>query len=847
MARQKKENTLQSQGAQLVMQNLVLRPSRVESADIATWKTAVNNAKTGNRTKLYDLYDNILADPILSDAVDKRVNAITNAEIAFLRNGENVEEIDDLIDTPEFEELIREIVLSKGWGKSVVEVMFSPEFNIFSFPRKHIKIANLDKKLAERKRYIIAKESDLTGYDYSEDEYIIECGKDDDLGFLFKAAPYVIYKRGGFGDWAEFVEVFGMPFLIGKYPGYDPKAKEMLFEALSEIGSRPRAAIPKETELDVKENKSSGSNNLFQSFRVACNEEILISVLGNTMTTLSGSSRSQAEVHQDTQEGISDADRRYVQRILNRRLVPLLLKRGYDVAGGFFSFPDKGENLSTKDRIDIALKIKNDAKVPVSDDYFYEISGIPKSEAGKPKSDPDPADPDPPEPPKKKGLKSFFAGAPAVKSGAKQPGFIQRSIWNITGNVKFDDGYSINVSKLVDEALREIYGGDYQQLVNARLWDISNNTLQHALTVEFDKEDADWGETNKEFINEFRTNAAVFSAFKNHQQTNDIVGLLIDEKGELRSFSKFKKLALQISEKYNVNWLQTEYNTAVRSARAAINFRKYLANEKVYPNLEYIESIASDKRADHLEYVGTILPIRHEWWKIHLPPSAWNCQCGVKPTNKDVTGVPDEGEPVNPVFANNPGETAKMVNTEETAYYKNTAEEIRKQVAEFGKRAEEIRQRLEELKSKRKTFKSGGYIDIPEKGQNKNEEKKNIKAYSHLASAYGEKYALVTPDKAGKNPDAVNLKTMVYSDVKVVETLSDKSAVQNSIKSASKQNATEAIIYFNRPVESFGEIRKGLKAALQKGRAKSVKYIIIVDSDGIRRYETDRLRKIFKL
>jgi hypothetical protein len=845
MARQKKVNTMQSDGAQLVLQNLVIRQARIESADIDAWKTAVNSAKKGIRTKLYDLYENLLADPVLSDAVDKRVNAITNAELAFLRNGENVEEIDDLIDTPEFEELIREIILHKAWGKSVIEVKFTPQFDIFSFPRKHIKIANLDKKLAERKRYIIAKEGDLTGYEYSEDEQIIECGKDDDLGFLFKAAPYVIYKRGGFGDWAEFAEVFGMPFLVGKYPGYDPKTKDLLFQALSDIGSRPRAAIPKETELQVYENKSSGSNNLYQSFRLACNEEILISVLGNTMTTLSGSSRSQAEVHKDTQEGISAADRRYVQRILNRRLLPLLLKRGYDVAGGFFTFPDKGESLSTMDRIDIALKIKNDAKVPVSDDYFYEISGIPKAEAGEPgPKEPDPTDPEPePEPPqkpKKKGLKSFFASAPAVKSGANQPGFITRLIWSITGKVKFDDKYSINVSKLVDEALREIYGSDYQQLVNARLWDISNNVLQHALTVEFDKEGADWGETNKDFINEIRTNTAVFAAFKNHQQTSDIVGLLIDEKGELRSFSKFRKLALQISEKYNVNWLQTEYNTAVRIARAAINYRKYLANEKLYPNLEYIESIATEKRSDHLEYVGTILPIRHPWWKIHLPPSEWNCQCSVKPTNKEVTDVPDEGEPVNPVFANNPGETGKLINTEETQYYKNTPEELRDQLTEFAKRAEKIRQRIEELKLKMKAYKNGGYLNIPAKRNDKTARNQDV--YARLAEKEGEKYTLMPGDK---DPDAVNLKTYEYSRAYVAGESTVKNAIQNGIKAASLKKTGEAVIFFDRKI-SAGEIKAGLKAALQKGRAKVVKQIIVIDTERTRRYNADELRKVFK-
>lgn len=846
---------MQSKEAQFVMQTLVVRPAKIESADINVWRDAVNSAKKGIRTKLYDLYENLLSDPVLSNAVERRVNAIANAEITFQIDGESVEEMDDLIDTPEFEELVKEIILHKAWGKSVIEVSFSPEFSVFSFPRKHIKITKLDKPLQERKKFIVSKESDLTGYEYLGDEHIIECGKDDELGFLFKAAPFVIYKRGDFGDWAEFAEVFGMPFIVGKYSGFDTRTRDQLFESMSNRGSRSSLAVPKETELDVKENKSSGSNTLYKDLREACNEEILIAVLGNTMTTLNGSSRSQAEVHEGTQEDIAKADRRDVQRTLNRHLLPLLLKRGYPVAGGFFAFPDLGENLTTAERVNMAIQIKNDANVPVDDDYFYEISGIPKAES----KDPDPAKPkpddpkkDPPEPdtepkPKKKGLKSFFVGAPALNSGAKRQSFIGRLIGSITGKIKLDDKYSINIAKLVDEALREIYGNDYQQLVNARLFDISNTALQHAITVEFDKEGADWGQTNKEFINEFRTNTAVFTAFKNHQQTSEIIGLLIDENGELRSFSKFKKLALSVSEKYNVNWLQTEYNTAVRSARAAINFRRHLANEKIYPNLEYLESTASDKRGDHLEYVGTILPIRHEWWKIHLPPSEWNCQCGVKPTNKAVTEVPVEGEPVNPVFANNPGETAKPVNTEETAYYKNTAKEVRDQVAEFGRRAEQIRQRLEALESKRKNFKSGGYLDIPKSGQNKKEEQKNLTVYGHLAKTEGEKYALlpVSNTSGAKNPDAVNLKTYELSDAKIPQSTSVRNAVQNSIKSASVQKVSEVVIYFTRKISSR-EVKAGLRAALQEGRAKTIRKIIIVDESGTKRYDADALRKLYK-
>jgi hypothetical protein len=141
-------------------------------------------------------------------------------------------------------------------------------------------------------------------------------------------------------------------------------------------------------------------------------------------------------------------------------------------------------------------------------------------------------------------------------------------------------------------------------------------------------------------------------------------------------------LALQVSKDYNVSWLQTEYNTAIRSARAAFNFRKYLETERLYPNLEYLESTAEHKRIDHLHYVGTILPIRHKWWDTHLPPATWNCQCSVKPSNKPATAVPSDDEPIDPVFDNNPGKTAKMVNTEETAYYTNTDPDKRQDISD---------------------------------------------------------------------------------------------------------------------------------------------------------------------
>ena len=260
-----------------------------------------------------------------------------------------------------------------------------------------------------------------------------------------------------------------------------------------------------------------------------------------------------------------------------------------------------------------------------------------------------------------------------------------------------------------------------------------------------------------------------------------------------------------------------------------------------------METVAEHKRIDHLHYVGTILPIRHVWWEKHLPPGEWNCQCWVRPSNKPPTAVPSDDEPINPVFDNNPGQTAKMVNTEETAYYTNTDAELKVAIEELAIRAERIRQRIEEIEFERANFPSGGYVDVPKNGQNAIEFQKNIEVYSKLGKT-GEKYALLdvvnTPGK--KNPDAVNLMEYTYSDAKVTTTVNIKNAVQNSIKAGSAQKVSEVVIQLSTEA-NLREIKEGFLASFQKGRAETIRKVIVIDkSDNILIFDIDELRATLK-
>jgi hypothetical protein len=81
-------------------------------------------------------------------------------------------------------------------------------------------------------------------------------------------------------------------------------------------------------------------------------------------------------------------------------------------------------------------------------------------------------------------------------------------------------------------------------------------------------------------------------------------------------------------------------------------------------------SIAANPREGHKEYYGTILPIDHTWWNDHTPPLDWGCQCSIRNTDKPVSKVPADAEPIDPLFDNNPGKTAEIVNMGEHPYVK---------------------------------------------------------------------------------------------------------------------------------------------------------------------------------
>lgn len=848
----KKALVKKPRGGDTIITQLIIKQPQRSTSDVATWRNALRSADGGRVKSLYDLYDDLLIDSVLSRNWNKRVEAITNAELVFqLEDNESSDDVDALMETLSWENTLTAIMGYKSHGRFGLECDFSNGFSAHIIPPKHI---NLEKQC------ILINDSDDTGVDYLSNPNLIVLGDKRDFGLFLRTAPFAIWKRGGFGDYAQWLEIFGMPQRVGKYSSYDPQSRILLEQALQNAGSAPWCVIPKETDVETVNNTGSGSSGTsFNEFRKACNEEMLISLTGNTLTTIAGDkgARSLGEVHKGVEEALNKADMRFVQKVLNTYFLPMLEARGYKVNGGKFVFPDAVEPLT----VDEIISLSDVIKIPTW--WVYDKFGIPSPNDGddilqkRTASDVSQTEEKPPVKGKAKDTKEpkeeklsddrnfflklidkVFPFAPTKWSGAFRT---WSNNWKrrITGKITLDDGYSIDINKLINEAVREVYGNKGAELINKNLFEITNKPMQQAIDTEFE----DLVQENPEFVRQFKENAAVFAAFKNHKQTELFVAALKDEDGNIRSFSKFRKECLKIGEKFNNQYLQTEYNTLLRALRLTANLKQYEKTLHIYPNLEYVESNAAHPRESHLRYVGLVLPFHHPVWRWLMPPSEWNCDCSVRPSDKEVSrDIPVKPKGFDPIFDNRPDLTAKFVNTEETPYYKQTEEKLRDKVVKEASRL----LKESEADAEKETYKGkkGGYLEIVK--QQSNEREKNLTTYKYMADRGG-KYSLLEASEVEgvKNPDAFNYSSGMFSDAKHPVTENGKNAIQTSISKASKQKVGEVIIRLDREYSST-ELFEGFKAALQPGRAESLQKVILIrEGKEPMFFDVETLRKFF--
>jgi len=656
---------------QIILQKIdVRKPMRTEQ-DIPKWRQALRSAEGINprRQLLYSLYADVEIDGHVESVVGKRKDAVTGANWQFVdKDGQALEEINELIDTTGFDELLQEIVNTRFWGYSILEPKFwkgvddTNEMSAGLLPRYHYRV-----------------EKGIISYDAIGDEGIniregiylktvMEVGNVADLGLYLKAAPYQILKRGGVGDWAAFIQVFGSPLVDAVWDGVDEKAKKALQDALTGLGPGGSIIRPAGTEVELKENRAKDTGDAHGNFMAFLNREISKALLGTTETTESSTSSgyAQSKTHADEDDSKHENDITYVRKVLNSRFIRILQAHGFDTKGGRFIVQGETQELTKKESFDIHKSLRNDLKLPIDDDFFYETYDVPRPDnydalkqemvAQRP---PDPNAPEPPDKKKKtksknrkeekevevelssetpsdsfwrktrdslvNGLVNFFVKAPAVTTGAIPMACTDHRI-NLTAKQQIDQAGLI----------RRIFASNGQAQFDAELfWDTSRilisgfyagwknpETLNLAIDPSFV-----YGAEDPALLTAFEQNLFRFSAGKTLAQVQRLNEIF----RQSSSFEEFYNQASLQIESYNRHWLESEYTTAVLTGQASSLYNRLKKQTDVFPYWQYRTAGDHLVRPTHQLLEGLILPANDSRWDKIFPPNGWNCRCTIRP------------------------------------------------------------------------------------------------------------------------------------------------------------------------------------------------------------------------
>lgn len=192
----------------------------------------------------------------------------------------------------------------------------------------------------------------------------------------------------------------------------------------------------------------------------------------------------------------------------------------------------------------------------------------------------------------------------------------------------------------INKLLRGVYDGvlDTQKLPENLYYAIAEH-LEKGLCKGFGGTVAQFDAKPTLLINSMRENLYMFSGAKVYQQTSEMVAALqslnrnLIKEDRLATFKEFKQDALQVYQKYNVNWLKTEYDTAIASGQMGERWAQIQEDSDILPYLtmSVIEDATTTEICAPLDKIT--LPINDVFWAKYYPPNHWNCRSTVLQTD----------------------------------------------------------------------------------------------------------------------------------------------------------------------------------------------------------------------
>jgi len=639
---------------------------------ISDWNNALQTATDPENPTLQflsELYENLLLDSHTRSIIETRVMRVTKAKFKVVNeNDEENEELTELLMRPWFMEFIRCAVWSHFTGVKVIELY---ETDVFGELKtiKDLPMAHLLPKRGE----ISKEEGEATGIPYRQGSfarYYLQIGANDSIGELYKMAPLILAKKISMGSWLNYVEKYGIDPRVAYTANYTQKRETELLTALQNLKSADIMVLQDGERIESVGSTDKDAYQIFKELGSMLNDELSKSVLGQAGTVdakeKTGTYGSM-QVMQGLSEDRHESDRLFVRHLVNKDLLPKLvgISTFYSAFTNHRLQWDDSEEMDAKTVADLAVSLTNagfeldiedlNERLPLIVTGYRNV--MPGFMPGKNRPDAFASE-----------IAAYYAAQGIGLEDNYEPVAAGLSVWKntITAIARKLFNGTIKATELDEDLITLIYE-ELEGAATAGLGD------------DYDEDDEEVPNDKKATARKVKSNVYRFAAAKTYSENVAMTNALLDKEGKLRSWEDFKKEVLQINETFNRNYLQAEFQTARRSGQAIRQWEDFKATADLFPNLEY--RTVGDKRVrdDHADLDGTIKPLNDPFWDTWYPPNAFRCRCGVRQTDKAVTGgtirtEPDKGfkqhvgksleiySDDHPVFVNLPKEVNEDIN-----------------------------------------------------------------------------------------------------------------------------------------------------------------------------------------
>lgn len=155
---------------------------------------------------------------------------------------------------------------------------------------------------------------------------------------LFRTLAWLyMFKHYSVHDFAEFLELYGMPIRIGKYgAGATEKEKQTLLRAVAEIGHNAAGIMPEGMMIELHQaaTGTTAASNPFMTMIEWCEKSATRLILGQTLTSGAdgkASTNALGKIHNEVRHDLLVADARRLAQTINRQILEPFLRVNFAI------------------------------------------------------------------------------------------------------------------------------------------------------------------------------------------------------------------------------------------------------------------------------------------------------------------------------------------------------------------------------------------------------------------------------------------------------------------------------------------------------------------------------------